>query len=175
MSVGQVCHSTDDTWYLAQLKPGGLDRAITNLERQGFETFMPRREETHRRAGQWSTRLKPLFSGYLFVKVPADKRHYRSINGTYGVSRLVALEAGRPTRVSAALIDALRNRTSEDGLLQPLADLKAGDRVKVVSGPLLGELAEIEAIPEDGRIYVLLDLMGRCVKTELAAQDLEIA
>ncbi len=173
MSPGAVSQSVSEPWYLAQLKPGGFERAVTNLERQGYESFMPLREETRRHAGRWDKRNRPLFPGYLFVKVPDDKRHWRSINATYGVSRLVALEAGRPTPVAPKLVAELRKRMAANGLLQPSADLKTGDQVRVVSGPFTDTLAEIEAIPEQGRIYVLLDLMGRYVKAELAAADVE--
>ena len=62
---------------------------------------------------------------------------------------------------------------SETGLLQPAAELKTGDKVRVVSGPFSDMLAEIEAVPEHGRIYVLIDLMGRYAKAELAAADVE--
>lgn len=166
--------NVDEPWYLAQLKPGGFERAVTNLARQGYESFMPLREEARRRAGRWNKSLRPLFPGYLFVKVPDNKRQWQSINATYGVSRLVALESGRPTPVAPRLVLELRNRMSANGLLQPVADLKTGDLVRVVSGPFYDVLAKIEAVPEQGRIYVLLDLMGRYVKTELAASDVEI-
>jgi len=61
----------------------------------------------------------------------------------------------------------------EDGKLQPPAEFAVGDEVRVVSGPLVDKLAEIEAIPEQGRIYVLLELMGRYTKVVLAANDVE--
>jgi|SRR6056297_443982 len=175
MSLSQVSQSDHELWYLAQLKPGGFERAVTNLARQGYESFMPLREETRRRAGRWTKSLRPLFPGYLFVNVPDSKRQWQSINATYGVSRLVALEAGRPTPVAPSLVSALRNRMSENGLLQPATALKTGDQVRVVSGPFTDMLAEIEAVPEQGRIYVLIDLMGRYAKAELAAADVEAA
>lgn len=160
-------------WYLAQLKPGGFDRAVLNLERQGYQTFMPMREETNRRAGQWSKKNKPLFPGYLFVNVSDENPKWASINSTYGVSRLVALEAGHPTPVDLHLIQALQNRMSDEGqLIEPDA-LSVGDEVRVVSGPLTEKLAHIEAIPEKGRIYVLLDLMGRYARAELSAADVQ--
>nr|WP_309502622.1 transcriptional activator RfaH [uncultured Roseovarius sp.] len=162
-----------ESWYLAQLKPGGLDRAITNLARQGYESFMPLREETRRHAGRWTTSVKPLFPGYLFVKVSDNRRNWRSINATYGVSRLVALEAGHPTPVAPDIVAALRQRTSDDGKLQSPAELEVGDQVRVVSGPLADKLAKIEAIPEQGRIYVLFELMGSYTKAVLPAADVE--
>lgn len=173
MSPNAVPQRNQEPWYLAQLKPGGFERAVTNLERQGYESFMPLREETRRRSGQWEKKRRPLFPGYLFIKVPDDKQNWRPINSTYGVSRLVALEAGRPTPVDPQFIAALRNRMSEDGLLQASHDLKSGDQVRVVAGPFSDTLAEIEAVPERGRIYVLLDLMGRSVKAELSASDVQ--
>lgn len=173
MAISQISHDVYDPWYLAQLKPGGFKTAVTNLARQGYESFMPLREETRRRAGRWDTRLRPLFPGYLFVKVPDDRRQWRTINSTYGVSRLVALDAGRPTQVAPDLVAAMQAQVLEDGKLQPPAEFKVGDKVRVVSGPLVDKLAEIEAIPEQGRIYVLLELMGRYTKAVLAANDVE--
>ncbi|WP_417525562.1 transcription termination/antitermination protein NusG [Marinovum sp.] len=173
MSLGRTARVAPDSWYLAQLKPGGLDRAILNLERQGYESFMPLREETVRRAGQWRRIVKPLFPGYLFVKVADDRRNWRSINATCGVSRLVALEAGRPTQVAPNIIAALKLRLQDDGRVQAPPDLAAGDRVKVISGPLADKVAEIEGIPEQGRIYVLLELMGRYTRAELPASHVE--
>lgn len=173
MAPGPDAQDINEPWYLAQLKPGGFERAVTNLARQGYQSFMPLREETRRRGGQWDKRQRPLFPGYLFVKVPNAQQNWRSLNATYGISRIVALEAGRPTPVAPELVSELRDRMSEDGLLQPPTELKTGDQVRVVSGPFSDALAEIEAIPEQGRIYVLLELMGRYVKAELAAGDVE--
>ncbi|MRU15666.1 transcriptional activator RfaH [Roseovarius sp. A21] len=173
MSLEQVSQNVSEPWYLAQLKPGGFERAVTNLARQGYESFMPMREETRRRAERWDTKLRPLFPGYLFVKVPDDRQQWRSINATYGVSRLVALDAGRPTQVAPELIAALQARVLEDGKLKPTAEFDVGDKVRVVSGPLADKLAEIESVPEQGRIYVLLELMGRYTKAVLSTTDVE--
>jgi len=173
VSLEQVSQNVSEPWYLAQLKPGGFERAVTNLARQGYESFMPMREETRRRAERWDTKLRPLFPGYLFVKVPDDRQQWRSINATYGVSRLVALDAGRPTQVAPELIAALQARVLEDGKLKPTAEFDVGDKVRVVSGPLADKLAEIESVPEQGRIYVLLELMGRYTKAMLSATDVE--
>ncbi len=131
---------------------------------------MPVREVTNLRA----TKLRPLFPGYLFVEVPNNRRQWRSINATYGVSQLVALQEGRPTFVAPMIVEALKSRMSANGELQPSCNLKAGNEVGVVSGPFSDMFAKIESVPEQGRIYVLLNLMGRYAKAELAAVDVEI-
>ena len=34
--------SSDKKWFIAQIKPNSYNSAIQNLERQGFETFLPK-------------------------------------------------------------------------------------------------------------------------------------
>ena len=45
-----VVETSLDHWYLAQLKPGGFDRAKLNLSRQQIAHFVPLRPSTSRRA-----------------------------------------------------------------------------------------------------------------------------
>lgn len=165
----------DDTrnWFLAQLKPGGLARARENLARQGFRTFMPERSETRRRSDRLVGVRRPLFPGYLFVQVEPEMRPWRSINATLGVSRLVAFGGERPHEVPAHLIAGLMARTDAGGHWRAAEDLEVGTAVRIISGPFADILARIDAIPETGRIYALLEIMGRTVRAELAPEDLE--
>ena len=164
MLGGRVRNEDNEAWYLVQLKPGGFERAVTNLERQGYESFMPMREETRRQAGRWKTKLRPLFPGYLFVKVTYSRQQWRTINSTFGVSRLIALEAGRPTQVPSDLIAALQMGCGDDAKLQAPVGLEVGEQVRVVAGPFADKIAAIEDLPEKGRIHVLLEIMGRFTK-----------
>ena len=38
----------DKKWFIAQIKPNSYRSATQNLERQGFETFLPKMEITQR-------------------------------------------------------------------------------------------------------------------------------
>ena len=58
-------------WYLIQLKPNSHRLAERNLNRQGFETFLPMQKITRRKASRFVSDLKPLFPGYMFVSVNA--------------------------------------------------------------------------------------------------------
>jgi transcriptional antiterminator RfaH len=161
------------SWHIAQLKPGGLGRAAENLARQGIATFMPLREVTRRRSGRLERRVRPIFPGYLFLQVPPGARPWRSINATYGVARLVAFAGETPAEVPEALMEGLFARVGPGELLLPPDDFRAGDRVRIVAGPFATLLAEIEAMPEQGRIFALLDIMGRCVRTEVTPAQVE--
>lgn len=160
-------------WYLAQLKPGGFDRAKTNLRRQNFQTFMPVRATSLRRNGKIVPAQKPLFPGYLFTQVLPDRQNWRAINSTYGVARLVSLGQGKPTPVPADFMTDLFCRTDAEGLLGAPEDLKPGDRVRIISGPFSQQIAEIEAAESKDRVILLMALMGRAVRTQVSAHQLE--
>ncbi len=163
----------DDRWYLAQLKPSGFDRARTNLARQGFASFMPMQKVTRPRCERFSEISRPLFPGYLFVRIPPDQTRWRAINSTYGVARLVALRDRYPSVVPSALIAGLRARCDLNGRLVPVNDLHAGTRVRIVSGPFADTIATIDAVPEAGRAWVLMEMMGQTIRTAVTPRDLE--
>lgn len=58
-------------------------------------------------------------------------------------------------------------RCDEDGLLQPEPELLVGDSVCIVAGPFADTVTRIEALNRDGRIAVLIDLMGQQVRLTL--------
>ncbi len=161
-------------WFLVQLKAGGHERARSNLERQGFESFMPLRNVTRRRAGKLYAAERPLFPGYLFVRLDPTGRSWRSVNATWGVARLVGFGAAGPAEVPAPLMAGLMARTDANGLLlETGSHFRIGERVRVVAGPFADALARIEDIPEQGRIYALLEMMGRDVRAEVSPAHLE--
>lgn len=159
--------TTDDTttnWFLAQLKPNSHKIACRNLERQGFETFLPVEAETVRRNGEFKTTLKPLFPGYIFVGWSPDTAGWQSVNGTLGVTKLVAF-GEQPAPVPDEIIAALMQRYGE------AAALEKGDRVRVKSGPFVDFIAQVERVSPDQRVWLLLDLMGRKTRISAARQD----
>jgi len=56
-------------WYVAQTQPQAEFRAVANLERQGFETYLPRYLKRRRHARRIETIKAPLFPRYVFVRV----------------------------------------------------------------------------------------------------------
>ena len=132
--MGQNSLFPFDRWYLAQLKPNGFSKAVANLDRQGFQSFMPLRRKTVRHARQMRETLKPVFPGYLFVFFGERHNDWRKINSTMGVSKLVSFGPNLPAPIPQDLISSLRLRCDQRNILLPLDDLKAGDRVKNIIG-----------------------------------------
>ena len=78
-----------------------------------------------------------------------------------------------PTDTTAVLHDRLAELGGE-GIVQARDRLEPGDRLALVSGPLRGLVAEVLALSEDGRVKVLLELLGRPVVTAVARQQLDL-
>lgn len=162
-----------DAWFVAQLKPHGLATAKTHLARQNFPCFAPMMPANAQRKGQRTQTEKAVFPGYLFVQFDVDDRSWSKINATRGISRLVLNDPRRPHPVPAAFMAALFARCDRGGLLLPPDDLKVGDRVRVLSGPFGDMVSDIQDLPDAARISILIDLMGRKVRTQVPRTNVE--
>lgn len=160
-------------WFAAQLKPNGLTEAERNLARQGFEFFCPSQIETRRRRGRLADVRRPLFPGYLFIRFVPEAGHWRRINSTRGLTRLVQTDPRRPTPLPDALIEGIRARCDEDGMLGPDRGLAPGDRIRVIAGPFADVVGRIERMSEDDRIRVMLEFMTTEVRTRISADAVQ--
>ena len=121
-------HVRGTSWFLAQLKPNCASIADKNLKRQGFKTFLPMEEETRQRGGKFVTSMRPLFPGYIFVAFDVARGFWRTVNSTYGITRLVSF-GKEPTGVPLDLVSQLMLRCDAKGKLLPPRLLKPGDQV----------------------------------------------
>jgi len=160
-----------ETWFLAQLKPNSARIADKNLKRQGFRTFLPLEEETRQRGGKFVTADRPLFPGYIFVAFDVTSGHWRAINSTSGITRLVSF-GKEPAPVPLDLVSQLLLRCEPSGKLLPPKLLRRGDQVRVTKGPFADFIAEIEKIAPDKRVWVLMEVMGGRTRVALSSDQL---
>ena len=150
-------------WFLAQLKPNSAQIAAKNLKRQGFQTFLPMKDETEQRNGKFVTAQRPLLVGYIFVALDTSQGLWRAVNSTYGITRLVSFGT-EPAVVPFELVSELMQRCDGSGKLLPPAQLQPGDQMRLTTGPFASFAAEVESIDRDRRVWVLIDLMGRATR-----------
>lgn len=161
-------HDRSTSWFLAQLKPNCGRIAERNLKLQGFRTFLPTEVGTKRVSGKFITTPRPLFPGYIFVAFNAGAGHWRTINSTNGITRLVSF-GKEPAPVPLEIVSQLMLHCDVAGKLLPPKLLKPGDQVRLTSGPFADFLGTIEAIAPDRRVWVLLEIMGG--QTRVAVSD----
>ncbi|MDE2343170.1 MAG: transcription/translation regulatory transformer protein RfaH [Betaproteobacteria bacterium] len=143
-------------WYVVHTKPRQEERALLNLERQGYTCFLPRFPSERLRQGQLSVSDVPLFPRYLFLGLKPDCSGLSPVRSTQGVSRLVAFGT-EPARVDPDLIETLRSRAAValHTLFEP------GERVQITQGPFAGIDAVFQMNDGESRVRVLIELLSK--------------
>ena len=156
-------------WAVARLEPHREQLALHCLGLAGYETYFPGLRETH---GRKIEVRPPLFPGYCFLTVEAQ---WYAARWSIGVIGLI-MDGVRPARVADQIIDDLRKR-ERNGLIElpQRSELKPGDRVRVLHGPLAGQLGLYAGQRPHERVLVLLALLGGQQRVELAKDAIEAA
>ena len=118
-------------WFILQFKSNSHNQAIKNLNKQGFETFLPLHNTTSRNTTRFINAYRPLFPGYMFIKFDRTEAKWHKINNTYGVSRLLTFNSTLKS-IPVTFVNNLMKRYDLSGKLLPIKKLKKGDQVKVL-------------------------------------------
>ena len=159
-------------WFILQFKPNSHRLAERNLNRQGFESFLPMHEITKHKSNTYVNVLQPLFPGYMFVTFDPESGPWRQINCTIGVSNLVSF-GGQPSPVPLDLVSALMLRCDAGSRLLPLNELNKGDNVQLMAGPFANYIAKVETIDTKKRVWVLMEFMGQVTRTSVNSNQLK--
>ena len=164
--------SAPPAWFLVRSKPRQESVALTQLARQGYESYLPlfAAEKLVRRK---STLVQePMFARYLFVRLDTtgQGQSWSPIRSTVGVSELVCF-GSRPARVDDALIATLREREATQQA-SPTTLFAHGDSVRITEGAFVGLEAIYQMNDAEGRSMVLLDLLSKPVAMTIDAASL---
>lgn len=158
-------------WFLIYCKPRQEGLAAKNLERQGYEVYLPmlRQRRRSRKTAGWF--VVPMFPRYLFIHLDQGSDNWKPIRSTIGVSRLVVF-GEVPARVPDAFIAALRAQAGENGIHESgPGGFEPGETVMIVGGPMAGYEAVFKATTAKERVLLLLRIAGRTVSVSLRSED----
>lgn len=153
-------------WHVVRTQPNRERGACAQLEAQGFEAFLPLLARTVRHARKLRLRHAPLFPSYAFVAFDPQRERWRSVNGTFGVSRLV-MAGDAPAPAPHGVVEALLAARDASGCVRLDADLAPGQRVEIIAGPFARAIGSLARLDGQGRVTVLLDIMGGRVPAAL--------
>ena len=160
-------------WYLIYSKPRQEKLALENLSRQGYEAYLPLIRYRRRRKGRYTAAIEPMFPRYLFIRLSDQTDDWGPIRSTIGVSNLVRF-GNEAARVPEELLALLQGRDDESGVQDlPLPELKRGDQVRIVEGPMAGYEGIYHAQSGKERVVILLDIVSSTTRVELTSHDIE--
>jgi len=115
--------------------------------------------------------LVPPFPRYLFVILDLTRDRWRSVNGTFGVDRLL-MRSGRPEAVPRGLVEQLVLMAQQDESVRFGPSLREGQTVRVTAGPFAQCVGELAHLADQARVRVLLELMGSKVPVIVSERDI---
>jgi transcriptional antiterminator RfaH len=142
-------------WHVVHTKPRAEARALENLERQGFEVFLPMITLQKVRRAKLANITEPMFSRYLFLRTTLGMQDLSVVRSTLGVSQLVRF-GQLAAKVPHSWVEVMR--------AQPMlkeALFKSGDKVVLAEGMLKGLEAIYLHTDGEMRATVLIDLLSR--------------
>jgi len=159
-------------WYVVSTKPRSEETAQFHLNNKGIEVFYPKLFiPVSNKSGP---HVASLFPNYLFVRINASSQEYQQVVWCRGIRRLVSF-GGTPAVVEEHIIDFIRERANQDGLIVAKSNLKVGDDVQIVKGPFKGLGGIIQEPPDHrSRIKVLMAILSRHVQVEVPASYVDI-
>ena len=144
-------------WYLVQCRARQDERALDNLQRQGFECYRPVYESERMRRGRKHLTSAALFPGYLFIRLDRVNDNWLPIRSTRGVIQVVRFNEF-PLPVADGIIEQIRRRIEDKPIREPY--LKSGERVVLTFD---GSFSGIEAIflssVGEERVMLLLSIL----------------
>jgi transcription antitermination factor NusG len=166
--------SEGQRWFVIQTLARRESVASFQLEAQGFRIYSPRLRRTVRHARKLRETIAPLFPGYIFVVLDTKRDCWSSINGTFGVARLLCAQRC-PIPVPTGVVEMLIAKGDDAGLLLVDAGLRPGQSVSIVNGPFAQSLGVLERLDGKGRVRVLLTIMGGPVSVAMDGTNLTAA
>jgi transcription antitermination factor NusG len=157
-------------WYAAYTKPCHEKRVAEHLEIREIELFLP----LYRTSRRWNNGCKvtlerPLFPGYVFVRIPPSERV--RVLELSGVISIVGTTR-EPTPLPDEDIERLRS-----GLhlvhAEPHPTLTMGETVRIRRGPLQGMTGVVTRQKNSCRVVLTVDLIMKSVAVEVSASDVE--
>lgn len=160
-------------WHLVHTKPKQENTALANLERQGYECYLPQMRTEKIRRRRMEVVTEAMFPRFLFIRLDSGEqgKSWAPIRSTLGVINLVYFGAKAAT-VEDELVGLLRERESS----MPTSTMFVpGDAITVADGPFAGIEAIYQAADPEHRALILLELLNKPVTMQVDASRLRKA
>ncbi len=162
-------------WYIVHTYSGHENKVKVNLEKRIeymnmgekiFRVEVPQKTVTQMKAGKKQEREEKIFPGYVLVEMIMDEDSWYVVRHTAGVTKFVG-SAKKPIPARDSEIKKIIHRSSSQTEKIEL-DVKAGDKVRIISGPFADFIADIiEVYPDKSKLRANVSIFGRETPVEL--------
>lgn len=166
-------------YYVIQVKTGKEQEAIDDILKNkpddpDFDVFSPYRKELRKYKGVYKEVIERCFPGYIFVETNNVKDLFVQLYWTPGFTKLLGREADTNNFVpldkdESRMIDILYSRNNNRITEISNIEVKEGEMIRVLDGPLMGLETQIKKVNLHKRkVTVEYMLCGRLVSSDIA-------
>lgn len=147
-------------WYAVQVMTGREEKVVSQCEKliEGDileECFLPRYERMKRYHKEWHREQALLFPGYVFMVSDKPNELYIALRRIPELTKLLG-DSGSAVALYHEEVEFLLHFGRRKHVVEMSTGYIEGDRVTVVSGPMMGYEGKIKRIDRHKRIAVLL-------------------
>ena len=161
-------------WF-ALLTRSNYENIVHDRVRQKeIEAFLPKIKTQSRRRDRNIMLERPLFPGYLFIRICELPGDHLNVLKTVGAVRLLGNNTG-PVPVDSGQIESLKILTSaETDVITGSSDLlKSGDPVMILEGPMAGLKGEFVRYKGKSRVVIHVDALQQFAGIEVKEHNVE--
>ena len=166
-------------YYVIQVKTGKEQQAIEDIlknkpDEATFDVFAPYRKSLRKFKGVMREVVERCFPGYVFVETNDAQRLFRQLYFTPGFQRLLGREEGTENFVpldkdESRMVDILYSRNNNRITEISNIEVKEGEMIRVLDGPLMGLETQIKKVNLHKRtVTIEYMLCGRLVTSNIA-------
>jgi transcription antitermination factor NusG len=159
---------SEKCWFAAHTKPRREKKLVEYCERHGFSATLPCYDSAHEYRGKTVVFQKPLFPGYVFLRLgPGEKEPVRQNDHVANL-----LEVFDQETFARQLQDILVALGANLGVrLAP--SIGEGTRVRIKSGPLQGVEGWVEKRQGMTTVLLRLDFISQAAAVKMEADNLD--
>jgi transcription elongation factor/antiterminator RfaH len=160
-------------WYVLHTKSRHESVVNDGLLRKSVEVYLPKITVPSQRRDRKKTIRVPLFPGYVFVKTDLHPHTHLEIVKVAGAVRFIGNKQG-PLSIPDETVESLKIMVESDYTITTGNNLKKGDNVIVIHGPLEGVMGTFVRYGGKGRIVVNVEALGQYAGVEVSEDDIEV-
>ena len=156
-------------WHVAHTRPRCEKKLLQLCEREKLAASLPCYSSAHKYRGKTVVFQKPLFPGYVFLRLAAGQRDV-----VLQSKHLAVLLEIADQELFIRQLDEIHRALATNLEIRLAPDIGEGRRVKIKSGPLRGGEGWVEKRQGINTVLLRLDFIGQAAAVKLEASDLEL-
>jgi transcription antitermination factor NusG len=157
------------TWWVAHTKSRNEKALAWQMLKLEIPYFLPMSRKVTRKSGRTFRSLLPLFMGYVFFCGDEDQRI--KVLRTNRVANIIDV----PDQIGFVNDIVPIERVLQHGqAIEPHNYIHAGQKCRVIAGPLMGYEAIVEKVGNTTRLILQVDMLGQATSVEIENDMVEL-